>query len=294
MMTTRSKAKAQTDRSNALHPDANLYAQVNQVTRKAESSPLRNQTSPRSSPFTSPFARSNSFMRNVLSRVKNPPPVVSSSNQAVQPTLIEPSQSSPTESPRETTLINPESIKREDTSPPRKRSPTPEDYISATPSRQIRPEPTFTGTDPHVPSVDSTSLAVPAGHSTDLYQQQAMPNASNFAFQRTQATLPSVEESTQRTATATTTAFATLLVETPYHATETSNNFTEVTRENFVPTPADLSGLRTSFQVQQATITGLKKSQEDNKKAIVGRKLRQFRTANREVETLLRPLQRLG
>ena len=263
-MTTRSKAKAKTNRPDALHPDANLYAQVNQVTRKADSSPLRNQPSPKS-PFTSPFARSNSFMRNVLSRVQNPPPVVSGSNLTVQPTLIEPSQSSPTESPKESTLIDPESIKKEDISPPRKRSPTPEDYISAAPSRQLEPQLTISSTESNVASVEPTSLAASTDPSTDLYHGKAMPNASNFPSQRIQTTLPAIKESTQRIATAFNTAKATLPVETPRNLGVTSTKSSEVPQENFVPTPADLSGLRTSFRVQQASISGLRHAQQENK-----------------------------
>ena len=267
-MTTRSKAKAKTNRPNALHPDANLYAQVHQVTRKADSSPLRDQPSPRSSPFTSPFARSNSFMRNVLSRVKNPPPVVSGSNLPVQPTLIEPSQSSPPASPEETALIDPASIKKEDISPPRKRSPTPEDYISVAPSRQLEPQLTISGTESNIASVDSTTLAASTDSSTHLYHGKEMPNASNFPTQRIQPTLPAISETTQRIATASTTATATLPVETPRNLGATSIRSSAAQQENFVPTPADLSGLRTSFSVQQETISGLRHEQKENKKAM--------------------------
>ena len=129
MMNTRSKTRAQTVSSNT-SPVSNPKSQVNQVISQTNSSPPVTSLQDKRSPFSSPFARPQSFMRNVLSRVSNQNNVQFSSAPHTAPALIEQSQSSLSHSNERTIEMEPVSIKR-GTPSPRKLSPTPEDYVRA-------------------------------------------------------------------------------------------------------------------------------------------------------------------
>ena len=128
MMNTRSKTRTQTVSSNT-SPASNPKSQVNQVISQTNSSPLVTSPQDKRSPFSSPFARPQSFMRNVLSRVSNQNNVQLSSAPHTAPALIEQSQSSLSHSNEKTIAMEPVSIKKE-TPSPRKLSPTPEDSFA--------------------------------------------------------------------------------------------------------------------------------------------------------------------
>ena len=121
MINTRSKVKALRNQPRTGQSDASSQAQMNQVIATDKSPTLRFEN--RRSPFSSPFAKTNSFMRNILARVNNPTAHTQTTTANTSTEIL--AFVEPTQSPIETTTtpINAQSIKQE-TPSPRKPSPT--------------------------------------------------------------------------------------------------------------------------------------------------------------------------
>ena len=123
MLNTRSKAKALRNQPRTGQSDASSQAQMNQVIATDKSPTLRFEN--RRIPFSSPFVKTNSFMKNVLARVNNPISAVHTQTTTATTSTEIPAFVEPTQSPIEitTTFIDAQSIKQK-TPSPRKPSPT--------------------------------------------------------------------------------------------------------------------------------------------------------------------------
>ena len=135
-MNTRSKTRAQLDPTQT-SPDTQPQYQVNQKNSETISSPTIISQEDKRSPFSSPFRRPQSFMRNVLARVSNPPTATSMSTPHTAPANIEQSQSSPLDTVTKTSELH-RTIKKEQDPSPRKPSPTEEDFLTSNQPNFIR------------------------------------------------------------------------------------------------------------------------------------------------------------
>ena len=129
MMHTRSKTRAQLD-PNQTSPDTQQQYQIDKVISDTVSSPMIASQEGKGGPFSSPFRRPQSFMRNVLARVSNSTAAESISAPHTAPALIEQSKSSPLDTVTTTSDLRP-TIKQEQDPSPRKPSPTKEDLLAS-------------------------------------------------------------------------------------------------------------------------------------------------------------------
>ena len=219
----------------------------------------------RRSPFSSPFGKTNSFMRNVLARVNNPIPAVSTQTTKVDTSATNPAIVKPTQSPIDTTttLIDAQSIKQE-TPSPRKPSPTP----TPTPTQESIPVTEIQNPNSSVPTTVSTeSPTVATSHNPHtgptvtsiLPLKSSIPSVRNInSFQRSDFRSLSTN---QRPSIPT----------NNYVHTESFEELTNTVGKlasSLLSTTVDLSTFHTALQIQQNNIRLLREGQDNSEKSL--------------------------